>query len=130
MMKHNAMMATSTQTQTNNFAPTSSFSSDHMFACPHEAYNHWKDISSHVHMQKRDPSINKILSRSKNIAILGLEAKDSFQRMKVHYQMFGHLTNATLDGFVRSVLIPNQVSVDHDQTILVQGQSITCDIST
>lgn len=39
--------------------------------------------------------------------IVPVETSDTFRRMKQHFQMFGFLTDATYEGFVASVILPN-----------------------
>lgn len=45
--------------------------------------------------------------------VSGLEVRETFRKLRNHFQLFGFLTDATLEGFVDRVLRPN-VRADKD----------------
>lgn len=42
-----------------------------------------------------------------NDHMAGLEVRETFRKLRNHFQLFGFLTDATLEGFVAKVLVPN-----------------------
>lgn len=57
------------------------------------------------------PSIGRALVTSSD-PVSGLEARETFRKLRTHFQMFGFLTDATLDGFIDHVLRPNMIKRD------------------
>lgn len=107
MMVHNEMI--------NTCVPTSTPPTQHVtFDCATEAWSAWNKCNSSASSQMHTEEVMK----SKNVAILGLEVKDAFYRMRSHFRMFGHLTNATLDEFVGVVLLPNQELIEAITTVV------------
>lgn len=73
------------------------------------AYDAWlansKDASCAI------PPLGTALVTSSD-PVSGLEARETFRKLRTHFQMFGFLTDATLDGFVNHVLRPNMIRRD------------------
>ena len=74
------------------------------FATSAEAWEHWQSCRS-----LPGPRPGRHLAASG--ALDGIDANDTFNRMKRHFGLFGFLTYGRADTFIRDVLSPNVASL-------------------
>lgn len=74
------------------------------FPTANQAYEAWSSSATSLALASELGDASK---RPNPDPVSGLEVRETFRKLRNHFQLFGFLTDATLDGFVSKVLRPN-----------------------